>query len=161
MIGVYIELRAREPVAPVDQRALEYLLHGGDLVGGRDAGRCVFTHDPAAYCAVANELHDVDADATGEAVEEIAHAAAGEVDTRRERCSAHALDASQRLDQEVEILWLGRREAEAAVADDDRGDTMPARWGARWLEHELCVEVRVDVDEARRQHQAVGVDLVQ
>ena len=78
----------------------------------------------------------------------------------RERRRAHAFDPRQRLQQEVEVLWLGRREAEPAIADDHRGDSVPTRRRARRFEHQLRVEVGVDVDEAGREHQTIGVDLL-
>ena len=50
------------------------------------------------------------------------------------------------------------RERDAAVAEHDRRDAVPARRGRVGIPRELRVEVRVDVDEAGRDERAVGVD---
>ena len=52
-----------------------------------------------------------------------------------------------------------RREADAAVAHDHRGDAVPARRREQRVPGDLAVVVGVDVDEARRDQQAVGVDV--
>jgi hypothetical protein len=51
-----------------------------------------------------------------------------------------------------------RREAEAAVADHNRGDAVPARERAIGIPEQLGVVVGMQVDEARRHDQAAGVD---
>ena len=51
-----------------------------------------------------------------------------------------------------------RREAEAAVADHHRRDAVPARQRAVRVPEDLGVVVGVQVDEARRDDQAVGVE---
>ena len=51
-----------------------------------------------------------------------------------------------------------RREADAAVAHDDRGDAVPARRREQRIPADLAVVVGVDVDEAGRDQQPVGVD---
>ena len=55
-------------------------------------------------------------------------------------------------------LGAHRREAEAAVADHDRRDAVPARQRAVRIPEQLRVVVRVQVDEAGRDDQAVGVE---
>ena len=52
-----------------------------------------------------------------------------------------------------------RREADAAVAHHDRGHAVPGRRGELGVPRGLAVVVGVDVDEARRDERAVGVDL--
>ena len=51
-----------------------------------------------------------------------------------------------------------RGEAEAAVADGDRRDAVPARQGAVRIPEDLGVVVRVQVDEARRNVHTGRVD---
>jgi hypothetical protein len=53
-----------------------------------------------------------------------------------------------------------RREADAAVAHDDGGDAVPRRGRHLGIPGRLAVVVRVDVDEARRDDVARGVDLL-
>ena len=57
------------------------------------------------------------------------------------------------------VAGLARRERHAAVAEHDGRDAVPARRRADRVPGELRVEVGVDVDEARRDEPAVGVDL--
>ncbi len=57
-------------------------------------------------------------------------------------------------------LFGGRRcKREAAVAHHRGGHAVPARVRARRVPEDLRVEVGVDVDEPRRDHEAVGVDV--
>ena len=53
---------------------------------------------------------------------------------------------------------LHRREAEAAVAEHHRGDAVPAGDRAVRVPADLGVVMGVQIDEARRDDQAVGVD---
>jgi hypothetical protein len=53
---------------------------------------------------------------------------------------------------------LHRREAEAAVAEHQRGDAVPSGDGAVGIPANLRVVMRVQIDEAGRDDQPVGVD---
>ena len=69
------------------------------------------------------------------------------------------LDALHQLDQAVVVGRAHRREPDAAVAHHGRRDAVPARRGQLGVPRGLAVVVGVDVDEARRDQGAVGVDL--
>ena len=56
-------------------------------------------------------------------------------------------------------IGRNRREADAAVAEDRGGHAVPARRREVRVPGRLTVEVGVDVDEARRDGEAVGVEL--
>src|SRR5262249_24821923 len=71
-------------------------------------------------------------------------------DAGAQRLERHALDALERAQYEVAVRGPRRRNAEAAVADDHRGDPVPGRDREPAVPEELRVVVRVDVDEARR-----------
>ena len=58
----------------------------------------------------------------------------------------------------VVVVGAARRDGEAAVAGGDGGDAVQRRRVAERVPGELRVVVGVDVDDARRDHQAVGVD---
>ena len=60
----------------------------------------------------------------------------------------------------MSLRWIGRgrRDAEAAVADHHGGHAMPRRDAQHAVPQDLRVVVRVDVDEARRDDLALGVD---
>ena len=77
-----------------------------------------------------------------------------------ERRAGNILDAFHQLDQALAVLELDRREAHAAIAHHRRGDAMPARRLQVRIPGRLAVIVGVDVDEARRDQQALGVDLL-
>ena len=57
------------------------------------------------------------------------------------------------------MLLPHRREADAAIAEQDRGDAMPARRRQQRVPHRLAVVMRVHVDPAGGDQEAVGVDL--
>ena len=69
------------------------------------------------------------------------------------------LDAFHQVHQRAAMMLLHRREADAAIAEHHRGDAMPARRREQRVPHRLAVVVRVHVDPAGRDQQAVGVDL--
>ena len=75
--------------------------------------------------------------------------------------SASADMPSTRLSMSIshgEVVGLRRREREAAVAGEERGDAVPRRGRRGRIPVELRVVVRVDVDEAGRDREPVGVD---
>ena len=75
-----------------------------------------------------------------------------------QRGHAHAFDEFERLHDELAVARSGRSDAEPAVALHDRGDTVPRRRREVLVPEDLRVEVRVDVDEPRTQHQPAEVD---
>ncbi len=68
------------------------------------------------------------------------------------------LDSLHEEHEIVAVLLLAGGEADTAVADDDRGDAVQVRRRAERVPGDLRVEVRVDVDEARGDDLAAGVD---
>jgi hypothetical protein len=68
------------------------------------------------------------------------------------------LDTLHQLDEPVVVLVVDGGEADAAVADDDGGDAVPRRGDHALAPRGLAVVVGVDVDEAGRYQQPVGVD---
>ena len=75
-----------------------------------------------------------------------------------ERGDAHALDVLERAHDEVAVGRPGRRHREAAVAHDHGGHAVPGRAAHQLVPHDLGVVVGVDVDEARADDPAGGVD---
>ena len=80
------------------------------------------------------------------------------LDAGGERGTRDVLDTFHQPDQPVVLVGLHRREPDAAVPHDDRGDAVPAARREQRVPGDLAVEVRVHVDEAGRDEQAVGVD---
>ena len=102
-----------------------------------------------------------DVEALGPAVERgevLGEGLEAPVDALVERLDRHALDVLEGAHDGVTVLGAGRGHAEPAVAHDHAGDAVPARGREVAVPEDLGVVVRVDVDEAGRQHQAVEVD---
>jgi len=76
-----------------------------------------------------------------------------------QRGTRNVFDAFHQLDQPLAILDAHRREADAAIAHHDRGHAMPARWIEPGVPRRLPVIVGVDIDKARRDELALGIDL--
>ena len=70
------------------------------------------------------------------------------------------LDAFHHLDQRTAELLLDRREADAAVAGDGRGDAMREAGIDRIVPNELSVIMGVQVDKAGRYECALCIDLL-
>ena len=68
------------------------------------------------------------------------------------------LDRLHQIDQAGAMLGPHRREADAAIAEQDRRDAMPRRRGQHRVPGRLAVVVGVDIDPARRDQQPVRVD---
>ena len=62
----------------------------------------------------------------------------------------HAFHAAQHAGQPLDVFGLCRRQGEAAVAREHRGDAVPRRGGCQGIPIELDVVVRVDVDEVTK-----------
>ena len=156
---VQLELRRREADRALAQRGADELLHRRDLVGGRGALRRVVAHHVAAHRAVPDVRADVHAERGRRARRgsrrsvppakstPAASASADMPSTRLSISSSHATSSGS-----------ARREREAAVAGEQRGDAVPRRGRRGRVPVQLRVVVRVDVDEAGRDEQAVGVD---
>src|SRR5581483_5700805 len=76
----------------------------------------------------------------------------------KERLDVHAFDHRKVAKQRLALRRQARRDAEAAVAHHRGGDTERHRRGKRRIPGDLRVVMRVQVDDARHQGEAVGVD---
>ena len=81
------------------------------------------------------------------------------LDPRRHGPAVDVLGPLEVAHDERALLGLRRCEREAAVPHDDGRHTLPAGAPRHGVPEELRVEVRVPVDEARRDDVALGVDL--
>ena len=135
--------------------------HRREVVGRRRArARAALAHHVGAHRAVRHLRADVDrARPLGERVEVLGERLPAPVDALAQRGAGDVLDALHQLDQPLLAAGVHRREADAAVAHHDRGDAVPARRRELRVPGGLAVVVRVHVDEAGRDQQAVGVDL--
>ena len=78
--------------------------------------------------------------------------------TRFQAGHRHAFHPGKHVQQVGCGLGAQRRDAEAAVPADNRGDAVVARGRQRRVPEYLGVVVGVDVHKARRHHAAVGID---
>ena len=77
---------------------------------------------------------------------------------RLHRVVRNRLDARHRTHRALAIGRTNGRKAEAAVADDHRGHPVPAGQGAVRIPEHLRVVVRVEIDEARGDDHAAGIE---
>ncbi len=77
---------------------------------------------------------------------------------RLHRSQRDGLGAHHGQHRALALLRFDRREAEAAVADHDRGDTVPGRNRQIRIPENLGVVMGVEVDEARGDNQPAGID---
>jgi hypothetical protein len=158
VVGVHVELRRRQTERTVGHRLIDQGHHRLDLGRGRRPLAGIVAHHVPADRGVAAVGRDVHADAAVEPAEEVADAAAGEVDPGVERVGRHALHLGEHLDQPRQVGRLRRGQGEAAVPRQHGGDAVPRRRRCGWFEVQLGVVVRVHIDEARHGGEAVGVD---
>ena len=70
----------------------------------------------------------------------------------------HVFHAFHELDQDLALIGLAGRKADAAIAHDHRGHAMAGRRRKTMLPGGLSVEVGVHVDKARGHQQTLGID---
>jgi hypothetical protein len=107
---------------------------------------------------MADEEARVHREAALEAREVFVEAAPVPGHARFERRERDAFDAREHLAQVVARFFTEGRDAEAAVAAEDRRDAVERGGRERRVPERLRVVVGVDVDEARGDHLAGGVD---
>ena len=152
---------AGEPQRPRRDRLVDRADHQRQLVG---VGMGVpvdgaLAHGVEAHRAVPD--HAAHVDALGKGVERgvvLAVALPVPVEAGHDRGGRDVLHRLHQLGQQLVIGRLDRGEGDAAVADHDRGHTVPARRAAGGVPGDLGVEVAVDVDEAGGDDPPGGVD---
>ena len=151
----------REAERPGGQRLVDHGHHGGDVLsGGRILVERPLAHRRYPDGTVADHATDVEPlgqrsqigqvlavgfPVPGEAVEDA--------------LGGNVLDRLHHLGEELPTVRCDRGKGDAAVAQHDRGDAVPARRTAQRVPGQLGIEVGVDVDEAGRDDQPVGVQL--
>ncbi len=126
--------------------------HRGDVLGcgGLVAGAAL-AHRVCAHRAVGDLAADVDREVLLlDHVEVLRVALPAPRDALGERGAGNVLDTLHQADQPVLFPRPHRREADAAVACDDRGHAVPARRLQQAVPADLAVVVGVDVDESGR-----------
>ena len=140
----------------------DQLGHTDDVVvGGGLVGRAPLAHHEGAHRAVRHLGGDVEGarDAV-ERVEVLADGLPVPPDRLAQGRAGDALDALHQADEPVVAVGRGGREADAAVAHDHGGDAVPDRRREQRVPGDLPVVVGVHVDEAGRDREAGGVELL-
>ena len=75
-----------------------------------------------------------------------------------QRGAGDVLHAFHDVDQAIVKIGFDRGKAHAAIAHDDRGHAVPARGRKERVPADLAIVVGVNVDPARRDQQASGID---
>jgi hypothetical protein len=77
----------------------------------------------------------------------------------REHRIGNFFDAFHQIHQGAAMVLLDRCEADAAIAEQHRGHTMPARGRQQRVPHRLAIVMSVCVNPARRDQKPVGIDV--
>ena len=149
-----------KPSAPASIASRGERGHRGDVVGrGGLAVGAALAHHVEAQRAVGHLSGDVDVERPAvERVEELGERLPVPREALVQDDAGDVLDALHQLDEALVVGGAHRREADAAVADHHGGDAVPRRRDHALVPRGLAVVVGVDVDEAGRDEQAVGVD---
>src|SRR5262249_2849484 len=95
----------------------------------------------------------------GDGVEILREALPTPLDAFGERGAGNVLHALHEPDQPVVPIRPGGREADTAVAHDDRRDPVPRRWREVGVPRHLPIVVRVDVDPPGGDEEPGRIDL--
>jgi hypothetical protein len=133
--------------------------HLADLGLGRDALNRRIAHHIAAQRRMTDEAGHVRCGAAAfEQVEILGHRFEFPADSRAQSVERHALDLGEVAHDALAVRRTAGRDGEAAVADHGRRDAEGGGGRGAGVPGELRVVVRVVVDDARHQCEAVGVD---
>ena len=77
----------------------------------------------------------------------------------QDRVAGNVLDRFHHPREDIPAFRPDRRKGHAAVANQRRGHAVPGDRFQLRIPADLCVQVGVQVDKARRYHRAPGVDL--
>ncbi len=102
---------------------------------------------------------DVDAELAFESLPIITEAASGEAKPDVQRLARHTFHAAQHAGQPVDVLRPGRGESESTISYEHGRHAMPRGRRSRWVPVELNVVMRMNVDEARGEHEFPPLDL--
>jgi hypothetical protein len=130
------------------------------VAGWRLAADGALAHDVNAQRVVRDLRRDIDgARLPLQRVEEFGEALPVVFQSFCERDAGDVLDRLHEVDQLLAMLLAHRREADAAIAEHDRGDAVPGGRRQHRVPGRLAVIVGVHVDPAGGDQQSVGIDL--
>ena len=151
----------RHAERPGAHRIIDQSDHRGDVVAGRRSlVEPTFTHHVRAQRAVSDESSRVRT--LRQPIDRVVVLGVRlpvPCQPVENRIARNVLDALHHLGERRAVLGTTRRERDSAVAHDDARHPVPTARGADRIPGELRIEVRVDVDEARRDEPTLGIDL--
>ncbi len=152
--------RRREAERAGLDRLSRQLRHERYVLGARDfALGAALPHHVQPQRAVRDLDRDVDVEGPAvERVHELGEGLPGPGQALVEHRARDVLDPFHQLDQPPAVGRPDRREADPAVAGDDRRDPVPGRRDHPLTPRRLAVVVGMDVDEPRRDEEAGRVD---
>ena len=140
------------------QRLLHQRAHAATLVPGRRALRGFGAQHGGAHRRVADENAGVRIAAlAAEQREIVRESLEAPIDPRFQGHDRHALDLGEIARDLLAPVGRAGRDAEAAIAHHDGGHAERGRGRRPALPGELRIIMGVNVDDARRQHEAVGL----
>ena len=149
----------REPDGAAVDRLAHQSRHLALLVDRRVLLDAAFAHHEVAQRPVSDHARDVDAGAEafdGVQVAAVVHPVPGQA--RQDRLARDVLDGLHHAGEKLAVLGSAGREGDAAVADQRRRDAVAGDRGDVRIPADLRIEVRMQVDEAGRDGQALSVD---
>ena len=158
---VRIGARGGEAERAGAQRFLGQPPHLGDVFGGGGfAVDAALAHHEDAQRVVRDLRADIDgARHAVERVEIFGEALPIPFEALGERAAGDVLDRLHEVDEAGAVLAPDRREADPAIAEEDRRHAVPRRRRKHRVPGCLAVVMRVDIDPAGGDEEAVGVDL--
>ena len=154
-------LGGREAQCARVHRLRDEAAHRRHFVRAGVALRSCFAEHVGSQRRVADQCADVDGGAAcGQRIEVLGKGLERPLGAKpRLECRhRHALHVLERADDDVAVRGTGRGDREAAVAHDDGRDTVPRGDGQHAIPDDLGIVMGVDVDEARRDRLATGID---
>jgi hypothetical protein len=158
--GVGQRARGREAERPGSDPLLHDLRHAGDIFGRRRlVARAALAHHVGTDRTVGHLRSEIHRELPAfEGVEVLGEALPGPVDAFVQRRAGNVFHALHQLDQEAMRVGVDGSESDAAIAHHGGGHAVVAGGGELRVPGRLAIVVGVDVDEARCDGVAFGVD---
>ena len=130
---------------------LDFRRRGRPLDGSR-------AHDELAERAVPHQGRDIDAEFAAHRVEILPKRGKAPRHARLQSGKGDRFDSLEASENLIAIRLFARRQRQAAVAGNHRGDAMITRRRRQRIPQKLRIEVGVKIDEPWRHRQPIGVD---
>ena len=147
----------RQPQRPGLQAPADNAAHGLDLLRRGGAPLALVAHDVIAHRRMADEVAHVHPQLLVEGGHVLPDRFPAHIDGV-EHLHGNGFDVGQKLGQPGRLARAHRRQRQGTIADDHGGGAVIAGKGAQRVPGHLRIIVAVVIDEARRDHQAIGIN---